>query len=267
MKKNKILQEYREYLNYHRKKKSTIQNHLSKIKIFLNSIESITQKEVQRFILELDNTLKESSITQYISILTVFFRFLKKDIELPAMKQSKPDKVDPITPEYLENELIPVVEYLFKNSYLKVRTLLWFMLYTGIRRREIAELKRKDINLNNRTLYIIGKGDVPRTICFPEKVKTLLEQYFKIDPENNNAFNLGYEGIKDIFHRINTETGCRKLYPHLFRHSFAIMLLREGIPIETISRLMGHSDIKTTSRYLKYRNDDITKEIYDKYIK
>ncbi|GAH21774.1 unnamed protein product, partial [marine sediment metagenome] len=106
---------------------------------------------------------------------------------------------DYITLDYFENQIIPVVECIFRNP-LRTKAILYFMFYTGLRRNELYPLKREDINLKEREVKIYAQKVKTEEIrFFPQKVADLIKTYFSIEPEINNAFNLTKNTVKNIF--------------------------------------------------------------------
>jgi len=99
-----------------------------------------------------------------------------------------------------------------------------------------------------------------------KRIKKILIEYFNSEPEKTNAFNIGKYSIFDIFKTLKLYFQDINIRPHLFRHSFATHLLRKGIDISIVSKLLGHNDIKTTMRYLQ-TNITLLKEVYNSKIK
>ena len=229
-------------------------------------VEKISEETIQKFILTKKETSSVETINAYIKAIKVFLKFLKKDIPIPKLFKRIMTLPDSIPLEYFEKNIIPVVECIFTNP-LRIKTILYFMYYTGVRKSEIFTLKRNLIDLKKRTAKIyVKKTKEERLVIFPKKVASLLESYFSIDPEQDNAFNLNANTIPYIFGMLKPHFKDIKLRPHLFRHSFATHLLRKGADVTIVQKLLGHKDIKSTMRYLG-TNEKLIKEMYDKYIK
>ena len=246
---------------------STLLYHLL-VRKFLKEVkvEEISEETIQKFILAKKGTSSIETTNAYIKAIKVFLKFLKKDIPTPKLFKTILKLPDSIPLEYFENKIIPVIECVFTNP-LRIKTILYFMYYTGIRKSEIFTLKRSSIDLEKRTAKIyVKKTKEERLVIFPKKVASLLESYFSIDPEQDNAFNLNTNTIPYIFSTLRPHFKDIKLRPHLFRHSFATHLLRKGADVTIVQKLLGHKDIKSTMRYLG-TNEKLIKEMYDKYIR
>lgn len=133
---------------------------------------------------------------------------------------------------------------------------------TGARVSEIAGLTRDNINLETGSILIRGKGDKERTIqiCNREALESI-KQYHKLYCKRiQNADNyflvnrvgsrLSDQSIRSIVKNLAREAGLTKhITPHIFRHSFATLLLEQDVDIKYIQSLLGHSSIMTTQIY------------------
>ncbi len=236
------------------------------VKLFLREVKNITEKEINRYILDFRNTHSARYTNLTIRGIKVYLRFLNKEnIKLPKEFKTIKKLPNSITLEFLEKEVISIVDEIFKNP-VKVKAILYFMFYTGVTKSGICLLKRKDIDLKNRTAKITRtKTKMERMIIFPKKVKDAIELYFVFEPEFANAFNVTPRKIKYIFETLNPHLSSVNFHPHLLRASFATHLLRNGVDISIVQRLLGHKNIQTTLIYLD-TNVDLIKEVYDKKI-
>ena len=149
------------------------------------------------------------------------------------------------------------------------------MLYaTGVRVGELVSIKVKDIDLNNRNILILGKGNKERFVQFGEYCEDILKEYLKDgrkilnskDSEylflNNNGGELTERGVRFILDKLIKQTGINKnISPHMIRHSFATHLLNEGCDLLTVQKLLGHESIKATQIYTHVTTDRL-KEVY-----
>jgi len=229
-------------------------------------IDNITEENINSFLLKKKETDSPATLNLYINAIKHLLKFLNKDIKVPKTFKEDEKIPDSFTLEYLEKNIIPVVESIFENS-LKIKTLFYFLFYTGLRKSELLTLKRKDFDLEKRIAKIYQrKTKNEKIIVFPDKVSKLLEGYFAIEPETFNAFNLGKNTLDYYLNQLKRYFPEIKLRPHLFRHSFATHLLKSGVDIQSVSKLLGHKNLQTTIKYLN-TNIDFLKEVYDKHIK
>jgi len=260
-----LIKNFKNWLIIKGKSEKTIIKYTGNIKRFLQkNPKKINKNSINNFILELKKYHKNSTINTYINALNSFVNFLEKDIETPKILKTENKLPNYFSEKFLLEELIPDLEITKTRNVLKYKTIMYFLFYTGVRIQELINLKREDINLEKKEALIKGKGDKERKVLFNKETKNLLEKYFSIEPEKHNAFNISYPALKCSIERLSKMYN-KKFSPHTFRHSFAIHLLKKGFNIEMIRRLLGHSNIETTVKYLKATVDDIA-EIYHKKI-
>jgi integrase/recombinase XerD len=134
---------------------------------------------------------------------------------------------------------------------------------TGVRVSELSNLKIKDINIRTGNIKIFGKGSKERIIQICDfEVLTLLKEYSKIfDLENKvheyfllNRLNKNFseQSIRLMLKKYQKNINSSKnITPHMFRHSFATLLLEEGVDVRYIQSMLGHASISTTEIYTR----------------
>ena len=156
---------------------------------------------------------------------------------------------------FTEEEVVKI-KYACENT--RETAIVELLLSTGVRAEELVTIKRSDINMQERSIRVLGKGNKLRTVYFNAATKIALEKYWATLPEESEyaivrfrrpytkiARNQLYAAVKEIANR----AGIDKAMPHRFRHTFASRLEERGCPIEVIKELLGHSEISTTIRY------------------
>lgn len=138
---------------------------------------------------------------------------------------------------------------------------LELLFATGIRVSECCCLQEQDIDLFQGSIQVNGKGDKQRIIqvCHAETLRalisyqTLRHQHQASSPFffiNRSGQRLSEQSVRFMIKRYATEARLsRNITPHVFRHTFATMLLEEGVDIKYIQHLLGHSSIMTTQIY------------------
>jgi len=146
-------------------------------------------------------------------------------------------------------------------SKLTIWLAVEMLFATGIRVSELCGIRLKDLDLENGTIRIHGKGNRERLVYLVDSgVQALLRRYLKEDREllpNSDALLLtsrGTPGTPDFIRRnlhalVDRTRIDKRVTPHMLRHSAATHLLEAGIDIRFVQRLLGHSSISTTEIY------------------
>lgn len=238
-----------------------------RIKEFLQEIklENISEETVGKFILKKKETKAVETVNSYIKALKIFFKFIKKDIELPKLFKVTQKIPDSIPLEYFEKQIISFTD-LFNNP-TKIKAILLFMFWTGVRPSELLTLKRNNINLDNRTAKIqVKKTKREKFVIFTKEVANSLKFYFITEQEELNAFNLKETTIKNIFLKLKPHFTDINLRPTLLRHSCATHFMGQGANMKFLQNLLGHKSIRSTERYLD-TNLSLMKVMYDDFSK
>src|SRR5699024_1826584 len=152
------------------------------------------------------------------------------------------------------------------------------LLSTGLRRTELCHLKWSDIDLEDKTIAVLGKGGRFDTIPITDKLikelasyKVYCEQFFG-DRMNECVFTNRYakqltgNAVQNIFKRLAKVMNFSdvRLSSHTFRHTFCQMCIQSGMSTFAIQKLMRHSNISITERYASMWGNDLAEQ-NDKY--
>jgi len=228
--------------------------------------------------------VKDSTIRTYWSKLNSFFVWLS---ETKVIEENPLSKIQPPEPVYddlkalSKNEIEKIYTAITLHSknilILKRDTLMISMLlFTGVRKTEFISLQIRDVDLLKGNLTIRGetsKSKKTRQIPINPIVLMHLKEYISERTKQNyktqNLFvssnedvGLSSHGLKHWVNRLNQLTGI-SFHLHQFRHTFACNLARRGASSIIIQRLMGHTDLRMTQRYLRSLGvDDLRDDIY-----
>jgi len=147
------------------------------------------------------------------------------------------------------------------------------MLFCGLRSREVLSLTLKDLDFIQEELRVRGKGDKDRILPLAPYTRKAISSYLRVErPETEHDFlfvnlkgqNRGnpmtLEGLRELFRYHRKRTRVEKANPHRFRHTFASDMVREGVPLPVLMRLMGHTQIHMTMRYVNLSAEDVRQE-------
>ena len=134
------------------------------------------------------------------------------------------------------------------------RVAFTLMSYSGLRVSEVCNLKVSDVNFSRGFIKVNGKGNKERIVPLPPKVQSLIESYLRTNGNTLNPDSKLVGGERSSWHCICKKYAKRSLsrsdiHCHTLRHSFATSLYEEGVQIERISQLLGHSRLDTTMIY------------------
>ncbi len=250
----------------------------------IRSIDNLTIREYMATLYE--KKKKKSSIHRKVATLRTFFRFLCREEILennPAMLVSSP-RVDRKLPNHLSIEqMVRFIEAPETESVLgkRDRAILELLYASGLRVSELVGLNLLDIDFNNQTLRVKGKGRKERMVPFGNHAKAALEIYLGVrgellieaDPDDRDplAVFMNYQGTRITTRSVGRmlDKYCKEcaeiphVSPHALRHSFATHLLDAGADLRTIQELLGHVRLSTTQQYTHVSTDRLM-EVYDK---
>jgi len=133
--------------------------------------------------------------------------------------------------------------------------------YEGLRRVELTRLQKQDIDFTKGTILVHGKGDKQRVLPLHLELRSALREYSKSLQPQDQLIQLVPRMINDIVGRHSKQVDIH-CYPHLLRHSFAANLYKRTKNIWLVSKMLGHSKLETTVKYLRSLNilDDFSDE-------
>lgn len=233
------------------------------------NLKEVNYAQIRTWIIKMVNqNISNRSINRKISSLNSFFKFLIKTehikinplVKHKALKTSKKVQV-PFSEEEINSVLNKISH---ADSFEGVRNKLIIELFyaTGIRRIELINIKLKDIDLESKTVKILGKRNKERVIpllnMLVESIKTYLEKRKSLEViEDKDYLLLTAKGVKlyeTLVYRIINEyfslaSSKVKKSPHILRHSFATHLLNQGAELNAVKELLGHSSLAATQVY------------------
>lgn len=227
---------------------------------------------------QLTKPVSKRTLRDYHGHLRTFFRWSVKEGALPADPMEnieapicRADQIKPFTEAQIEALLRAARQ---TQNALRDEAIVYLFFDTGIRVSELAGLKRSDLDLNEKRITVLGKGDKKRTVYFGRTVAKALWTYLRFsyeDGEDGPLFPsergsgkdlaLSRFGMRDLIYRLADKAGIDRgevrCSAHTFRHSHAVAYLRAGGTIEGLKERLGHEDVKMTLKYVRLAEADL----------
>ena len=272
--------QYRKRLDY-----KTLKAYQIDLKQYAGSCPSmknaLSKEVVDRYITNLHKQYKPKTVKRKIASLKAFFHYLEYQ---ELIKENPFNKLDT---RFREEKLLPktipfhsiqkFLSVLYEQKSLAssdyqlrccVRDIavIELLFATGMRISELCSLKPESIDLESGNILIYGKGAKERVIQIgnPEVISALLlyQEYFKEDIVSCGYFfvnkrknKLSDQSVRFMIKRYAEIAGITQhITPHMFRHSFATLLLEQDVDIRYIQQMLGHSSISTTEIYTHVSN-------------
>jgi len=205
-----------------------------------------------------------STINRKISALKSYYKFLikagkiKQNPTLKLTARKTPTKLPLFVKEININQALDAEGYFPKNETGMRNKLIVELFYvTGMRRSELINLKKSDLNQTNNTLSVIGKGNKTRLIPILPKVIQHISDYVQIKEIESQYIFTTVSGKKlypklvyNVVHKFLSQiTTIPKRSPHILRHTFATHLSNNGAELNAIKELLGHASLAATQIY------------------
>lgn len=235
-------------------------------------VEEIKINHIRRYIAYISKNkttgeqISRSTLNQRKSIIRSFFQWLFQEgyiDEDPSIR---------IHPERCSREPEDVfTDFQVETMRKAVETkrdlaILDLLLSSGMRISELLSINISDVNFDNRSIVVLGKGCKYRTVYFDARALSSIIDYLSCRDDTNTALfvslraphnRLSCSACRSMMSKLSEATGISGIHPHRFRHTMATTAVSKGCDIYTVQKLLGHSRIETTSIYAHVSDDDI----------
>ncbi len=241
-----------------------------------NAYLNLEYKDVTEYLIaQKKKGLSPSTINRHLSTLRSFYDYLikKGTINSSPFKLLNGPKKEKKLPNYLKYEEFKDLLEACDDTDLGVRNkmILELLFATGLRVSELVDVKIKDIDFKNREIKTRGKGNKMRIVYFNKKCQEVMSKYVLESRQhllngkqskylllNHLGNNLTRRGVADILEKLIKKSSIKhKISPHTLRHTFATLLLNEGMDIREVQELLGHARLSTTSIYTHISNEEL----------
>jgi len=263
------LQQFDRYLRRRFPDRRTAVDYMSDIRQFMavcpKPWREVTLQDIDAFVDQQRETgLSQATIKRRVAALKTYFDFLAEDSgELhrpnPVRFKRHAGKQPRRLPRDLSDE---TVEHVW-NVMVSPRDRAWFvlMLRAGLRVGEVVSLQLTDLLASSQAdqparLRVCGKGRKERVVLLTADAYAVLNAWLQARPAgqqpyvflNDRGGTLTANGIEWLLHHYGEQVGVT-LTPHQLRHTYARQLTEAGMPLTSLSKLMGHAQVSTTQVY------------------
>lgn len=269
------------FLDYSKYEKNYSENTLTSYKYAIEELEEYFELEYEEKIdlnlIDIDDLrpflgwlydkgMKKNSIRQRVSAIKSFFKYCAKKNILksnPASLISVPKREKRLPSFLQESEINNLIDKFDSDTYEGARALaLVELLYgSGLRISEALNMNVSDINFSEKIVRVIGKGNKERVVPLSSKSISAISKLIKlrlnekiIDKKAlflaDNGKRMYHSAAYRIIHNNMMDiTESKKKSPHVLRHTFATHLISNGADIKSVSEMLGHSSLSTTTIY------------------
>jgi integrase/recombinase XerD len=287
-----LLQDFKRHLEFERAlSRNTVSAYVSDVSNFLAFCKKTNvgpakaePKFLDKYLWEIKskNNLSAKSIFRKMESLKSFYRFLTLEelISTDPTRHFKVPHFEKKLPAYLTAvEIKKILGYPAAGfASMRTSTIAELFYACGVRISELAGLQLENINFEQSWIMVYGKGGKERAVPMHKKAAEKLNSYLM----HRNDFFKGKEAASNVFlnrfgkkisriqiwkdvKKLALASGItRKLYPHMFRHTFATHLLCGGADLRSLQEMLGHASLSTTGIYTHLDKSDL-KEKHSKF--
>lgn len=165
----------------------------------------------------------------------------------------------------------------FWSSFRTYRdfSLVGLMLFNGLRSHETIRLQMEDLRLSEAQIFVQGKGNRQRVLPLADDIIQVLKRYLEFERPSSVSASLFLSlkgpqrgrpmtpaGLRSLFRHHRRTCDIPHARPHRFRHTFGSDMIRAGVSLPALMRLMGHSQIHTTMIYVQLSPQDVWSEYH-----
>jgi len=252
---------------------------LNLFSIVLKPVNQMCTNDIRYFLaVKAKNGCSKVTLNNYLRAFRSFFSTLQNE---EYIQLNPTAKIDTIKEERVEKKPLSDMDVEKIRKYFsdkpREKAILEMLLSTGCRVSELVSLNRADVTDNK--VIVTGKGNKQRPVYINATARFALMEYLKTRSDENEALFIGCRHgshkefarldkgrIEQEFREAGNLLGIEKVHPHRFRRTMATNALRSGMPIEQVSRILGHEQLTTTQIYAKSEDSDIA-AAHRKYVR
>ena len=251
--------------------KATIENYKFNLNKFLLGVgkdpTEIATQDIRKYLADYkrERGVSNTTLDNMRRVFQSFFTWMHREgyiIKDPCAAVNK-IRADKIIKNPYSDEEMELMREAAKN--LREKAIIEVLYSTGMRIGELEKLNKDDIDFVNGKAVVFGKGAKEREVYFNMKAQLALKKYLENRNDTNEALFVGlqspYNRLKvSTYEKILRELGGRcgvYCHPHRFRRTCATILLNKGMPIQEVSKVLGHAKLETTLIYCEINQQSV----------
>ena len=222
--------------------------------------------------------MSDKSIARKVASLKSIFNYMSKNniVDKNILSSIKTPKISKKLPHLLSlDEIDKLFSIELTNDQILMEMCILELFYaTGIRISELAKLKVKNIDMQEKTIKVVGKGNKERIVILGNTLITILRKYMDVFYNDNQVYlfpplinknklsdHISEKSIYNITKKhLKRISNDEKLSPHSLRHSFATHLLQSGADLMSVKELLGHESLSSTQVYTHVQLEKMKKD-------
>ena len=254
-------------IQYYRDRITTIVYRINK------SVTEITTDDIRYYmaVRKIQDGVSDVTIGNEIRCMRSFFTFLENE---ELINKNPCRSIGPIKTEKVKKKAFSEMDVEKIRSACRTAresAIVEILLSTGCRVSELVGIERNDVL--GESLIVHGKGKKDRTVYLNAKSQMAINNYLKERTDNSIYLFTKYKKderanagqIEKIVRDIGERAGVQKCHPHRFRRTCATFALRRGMPVEQVSKMLGHEELTTTQIYLDLSEEELH-QAHKKYV-
>lgn len=231
-------------------------------------LENITANDIRMYLylVQQNRHISNRTLDSRRTVICTFLTWCAAEEYIP---KNPAISIMPI--KYERKECVPLTDIQLESIRKSCETarelaIVEVLYSSGCRVTELEQLTISDVDFNNRTISLFGKGNKHRTSYLSAKAILALQTYLEYRTDNCPSLfiterkpfkGLTKSGIECVIRKLGNRCGIQNLHPHLFRHTVATDCLNRGMDVTQLQRMLGHSNVNTTMIYAKICDESV----------